>query len=37
MKTPIMALRNFDPNFKEVFVAQNNDGTMSFIFMIKSP
>ena len=36
-----MALRkppdNLIRNFKEIFVAQNNDSHMSFIFMVKSP
>ena len=34
-----MALRNIpdSTNFKEIFVAQNNDSYMSFIFLVKSP
>ena len=33
-----MALRNLpdSSNFKEIFVAQNNDSYMSFIFLVKS-
>ena len=33
-----MALRNppDSNNFKEIFVAQNNDSYMSFIFLVKS-
>ena len=34
-----MALRNLadSSNFKEIFVAQNNDSFMSFIILVKSP
>ena len=36
--SPLMALRNNinSSDFKEIFVAQNNDSFMSFIFMVKS-
>ena len=37
-KSPIMALRSppDSSNFKEIFVAQNVDSYMSFIFLVKS-
>ena len=35
-RTPIMSLANADANFKQIFVLQNNDGTMNFIFLVKS-
>ena len=34
--TPIMALRGANTNFSQIFVCQNTDGAMNFIFMVKN-
>ena len=38
-KTPLMGykLSGIDPNFTAVYVAQNNDSLMNFIWLVKSP
>lgn len=37
-KTPLMAFKlATDPNFSTVYVAQNNDSLLNFVFMVKTP
>ena len=36
-KTPLMSFQSADPSFSQILVLTNYDGSMNFIFLIKTP